>query len=293
MPQTHLGNPLPADVDFFVAAPSEIGDVLSQSSTLKQGQQGTASKAHIQLALAFFGIAVICGLVYWKTNNTFALVGALLFAGFGGLRAINIKRFECNYVGELGFARYRVGKDDQTKNSIEGGIFLYKNGAHLYTNVIETRGLCPFYGQNAVYQWVDANNKFLVSIFTDQYVPTDPVPDDSVISFLRAAEAQWVRTRLPIAQGTLASGRAEFPNRRGGVVALTADRIVFETKEKMEIMGSDLVAINHVSGDLEFVTGAGKVAALNVSFFADAMLFEELVAAQFGLERYDSGIRRA
>ncbi|MES1228448.1 MAG: hypothetical protein ABUL72_07225 [Armatimonadota bacterium] len=292
--QDHIGRPLSEDLDFFVPAPASIGTVRSQFSTLKKGDKGTVSKNHVMIAVAFVAAAVVCGVIYYATKNVFALAFGLLFAAFAGLRALNTKRFECNYVGDKGVARYRIGKDDQNKSSLEGGVFLFESAENFYTNVIETAGIWPFYGQNAIYQWVATGTKAKFSIFTDQYNPAHKIEGDELVCFLRAAEEAWTQFQLEKARANLAAyGAMEFPYRLGGKVTLTSGGMRVEIKGFVDMGGSDLLAIVHRAGSLDFITTSGEVkASCDCFHLSNILVLETLVCEQFGLTRTDSGVVR-
>lgn len=294
MPNDHLGGPLPEGRDFHVPAPAEIGKVLSQFSTKPLGEAGTVSKSLVKLSLLFLFIAACFGISYLVTKNIVSLAGALLFGGFAGLRALNTKRFECNYVGDQGFARYRVGTKDAEQSGLEGGVFTFDSAAHLFTNVIETKGLVPFYGQNAIYQWVPARQlKAKVNIMTDQYVPSEKPTAEDLICFLRASESSWTNYHLSAALQILRDGgKVEFPYRIGGKLELSSEHLTITTKNSEQIPVNSISAIKHEAGDVIIIGNSGDMIWKGNCFhLANIMLLENLLIELFGFKRGDSGIQ--
>ncbi len=292
MPTDHLGGELPSDRSFFVPAPVQIGEVRSQFSTLKEGDSGTVSKKHVQMSVGFALVAVFSGVAYVFTKNIAALAVGMLFFAFAILRALNTKRFECNYVGSKGFARFRVGTKDETTPGIEGGVFTFDEAAHLFTNVIETQGLLPFYGQNAIYQWVPAGKlKARVNIMTDQYDPRELPTREDVICFLRAAEKAWTESHFESAKASVESGGViEFPYRVGGKFTLSNSDLTFPGSKKA-IPVSDVHGVVHTAGDVLLIDATNNVLWKGNCFhFGNLMLFEKLLVELFGFLPNGSGI---
>lgn len=289
----HLGLPLKEGLDFFASPPESIGTIRSQYSTRLANDTSTVNKNHVWMSVGYFVVAIVCGAIYLKTNNVFAIAGALLFAGFAGLRTLNTKRFECNYVGTKGVARYRVGTKDIETPALEGGVHLFEAFENLFTNVIETNGILPFYGQNAIYQWVPKGAKRATfAILTDQYDPRELPTEEALIYFLRAAESAWTDSLIESARQLLDSDNTvEFEYRIGGKVVLSANDLRIEVNKSTLIRGGDLGAVRHEAGDLQFLSRAGeKLGTLNCFHLANVLLLETLICERFGLVRNDSGL---
>ncbi len=294
MPVDHLGGELPSGRSFFVPAPPQIGEVRSQFSTLKEGDSGTVSKNHVQMSVGFALVAVFSGVAYVFTKSTAAMVVAMLFFAFAVLRALNTKRFECNYVGDQGFARFRVGTKDETTHGLEGGVFTFKEAEHLYTNVIETQGLLPFYGQNAMYQWVPGGTlRARVSILTDQYDPREKPTAEDLICFLRAAERSWTDSLFESAKAAIQSGNVvEFPYRKGGKLTLSGTDLTMPGSTKA-VSIADIHRVVHTAGDVLLADSSNNTIWKGDSFhFANLMLFEELLIQLHGFSSNGSGLER-
>src|SRR5581483_1383761 len=115
----HSGAQLPADADFFVAPPLEIGGIYSAHTSLRKAQQPKSMAVRVAIALACeaggialaMGIHRFTGLLYIPAGATqtpvylWAVIFGLLPA-YIGWRKSRFRHF-CNYVGQGGCAQFR------------------------------------------------------------------------------------------------------------------------------------------------------------------------------------------
>ncbi len=204
----HAGNLLKSDRVFFTAPPSEIGEILSVSSTLgKDGKtkktdwSGIFSGIFSSILLGFvagfavwFVIFIIMAVLSVRNgflfNNLHWLCLSIgIIATLWLLRATSLtKSAVCSFVGTKGAAscewkdnpQERVAQLIEFKNAAElrtTQTAHYKNGAYQYTN----------YGFN----WTDRNRQnvfFLIGVYRSR--ENNPPPEDNY-HFALAIEHSW------------------------------------------------------------------------------------------------------
>jgi hypothetical protein len=199
--RNHGGDPLPRDVDFFVAAPPEIGPVYSAHSTLRVGVRPRPVRFRAGLSLFLGGVGVLVAV------TVVAFIGPLgpepyvlwpLLAGLvaGGL-AWPLTRFKhtCSYVGEAGVAHFRCA--GERGHITQCQVFLFRDATEVRTSQVRHYVNGGYTGTDYTFTWTDVSGRVRYT-WTGRHrsQPGNPKSTDPY-HFGRAAEMAWSNYLLP------------------------------------------------------------------------------------------------
>ncbi len=194
----HLGGKLPADLDFFVVPPGEIGEIKSAYTSLKRGAQARSVAVRIAITAAYFvaGFA-LGGVLYLVSHNLFFIlfvgipIGSLV--AVGGWRKAGFPH-SCAFVGPEGCAHFE--SRDTRENLTERGLLRFRDAGNVQTS--STRHI-----KNGVYQHTTfrhcwnllGGGHFIIDGVHSSNTKTPPV--ESLYHYAHAAETAWINYLIP------------------------------------------------------------------------------------------------
>lgn len=209
----HDGAPLAPDVEFFCAAPEEIGAILSADSTLRRGGQPTSFRRRAIL----IGSCLLCPplVVAWAILGHHSVdFDAMVLAGssgvffFGTAMAITRTRFLqiVTYVGTQGVSRHVLSRNRQ--NAPVDGSLLFVDAAVLSISLTGVPHSAP--PETAYeFKWKDSAGRVVYRLEGRFRTGTAGGMD---YRFAKAAEASWSLHLFERLTPTLAkTGFLEFP----------------------------------------------------------------------------------
>jgi hypothetical protein len=206
---THAGSTIGPDDDLFVAAPAEIGEVLSASTSLKKNQEPRSPTSRMTIAAVVGIVLAVVALAITNAYGSYRLsqaeqlgwpLGAWAVGALIGWLASGF-RHSCTYVGRNGVAEFscRGSRENLTKQAV----FTFTNATELRTSQTRhyTNGV---YTQTTyTYNWTDQNgaNSYAIKGAYRSEKGT-PKPTDRY-HFACAAEVAWSLHYLERAQAEL------------------------------------------------------------------------------------------
>jgi hypothetical protein len=191
----HGGKPLPADIDFFIPPPAEIGPLRSACSTLRQGNEPIPLAARLFIMAPVGGLLwFVCTMIlfyldirnpFWKTvlPMVVVLVGAYIV-----VRATRF-RHTCSYVGQEGVARYICsGKRDNITTS---ELFLFRGATDLRTATTIRYYNGAYQGTDYSFTWSDISGQPRYQVKGSHNSEPGTPPAKDPYQFGRAAEINW------------------------------------------------------------------------------------------------------
>jgi hypothetical protein len=146
--------------DYFVAPPTEIGEVLSADVSLRKGTRVRGLGACLLAALVLGIVGFLLGWLLMaflepKDATASPTVGVLL-ALFGALAGWGLTRFKhvCRYVGREGVARFVCAARRQRLTLCE--VFLFRDAADLRTSQTQVHRNGFYQGTEFRFDWTDA-----------------------------------------------------------------------------------------------------------------------------------------
>ncbi|MFO0969036.1 MAG: hypothetical protein U0793_26075 [Gemmataceae bacterium] len=186
----HAGEPLPEDDDFFVAAPSEVGRVLSGRTTLKEWKNPWSWPARLAFLLPVLVGCLVILVVLVIHNPVLSWIVLPIMAGWA-LIVFALTRFShtCNYVGTQGVAVFRCGGHRQriTKRDI----FLFQDAVELRTGQTNMYYNGVYTGTSYNFTWYDDEGKKAYDLSGQYWTTKNLPPAKSPFRFALAAEAAW------------------------------------------------------------------------------------------------------
>ncbi|MBD2314797.1 hypothetical protein H6G20_24310 [Desertifilum sp. FACHB-1129] len=255
----HAGGAIPAEFDFFVAPPPEIGRIISADTSLSITQQPIPFlKRLIKSVLSGVLGTVITGLIllFFK----FPVILILIFGGMGGgifaLVAYIDSEFKhfFTYVGEVGIAEVTLKGSRQAKPKTR--ILCFKEAGNLFTSQTRRYKSGVYRGTSYTYQWTRPGHKNFV--LSGQHGSETGWPDDkSHWHFANAAEGAWSHFLLNALNEQLISrGYVEFPilgNLQAVRIGQGFLEFVLKTGETQRVAVSDMRDIGLGGGEFRFV----------------------------------------
>jgi hypothetical protein len=295
----HRGQPLPADADFFVAPPAEIGEVKSAYSSLRVHKEALALPVRAVLIL----LCVLPGaaaMAYWgetmhhdEVFSALMIIGALIVL-FSFLIAWNLTGFRhaCSYAGVLGVARDRTGGSRQAPVKEDG--LRFGAAAELRTAQIRHYNHRIYTGTTYSFSWSNANGQKVFQLKGTHYSSKDtPRSPANAFYFARAAEDAWSKYLLDQAQAQLKqSGFIHFNIKPGQYVRVGPGWLEFRLKNDVaRIAKEDIKTCTLAFGtfhiahrDAGWFSRQGKF-SFNYSSMANARVFllalDKLVGLRF------------
>ncbi len=215
--KNHGGQVIIDDADFFVAPPSEIGEVFSAYTSLKVGVAPTSAAARTAWMLGLGGGGPLIGGVIGILIDH---EGALLFFGIvAGLIATIIAfyatRFKhrCSYIGSQGVARFLCAGN---RANVDARVLRFRDAAEL--RVTQTRRFVNgvYQGTDYAFAWADVAGRPVYRIAgTYKSQQGNPAASDTY-HFAAAAELAWSNYMLGQIRPQLISGGTIFFGLGGG-----------------------------------------------------------------------------
>jgi len=203
----HRGQPRPPGPIFFAAPPASIGQLISAESTLGSGRIEFALPVRIGLAAAVVGIIFYGGMLVAAMQHPddrgiylfFTVVLAAL--GAAGLWYNTGFNHNCTYVGQDGFARFRLkrnrdGTPVQTLLLFRDAAALLARQTHSYTNHIYTHTSYSF-------RWMNDAGRYVARLDGKYRGEHCPPKAGDAFHFAAAAEIAWSEHVLARAQQQL------------------------------------------------------------------------------------------
>ncbi|MBI1915203.1 MAG: hypothetical protein HYS12_10760, partial [Planctomycetes bacterium] len=200
----HAGGPISGKDDFFVPPPTEIGEVVSATTSLRKGTEPMSPGARLTVAIIagaaglFIGVLIAVNLraPFWQLFWPVVLGGlglgiALLSTGFA---------HTCTYVGREGVARFRCsGSREQVKEEV----FRFADATELRTS--QTRHYTNGVYQNTAYNftWTDAAGRARFVIGASHKSEQGNPPLKDLFHFATASEQAWTLYKLTEIQAQL------------------------------------------------------------------------------------------
>ena len=214
------GPPLPADIDFFVPPPEEIGPLRSAYSTLRQGKEPTSFGARLFITVlvgSLLGLVGSLTMSFFDIRNPFWKIALpSLLAVLGAVIVMMSTRFRhtCSYVGQEGVARYVCsGKRDKvTVNEL----FLFRTATDLRTRTTIRYYNGAYQGTDYAFTWADISGQQRYQIKGSHNSEAGNPAAKDPYQFGRAAEIAWTLYLLPGAYELIGMGGVVLFTIKGG-----------------------------------------------------------------------------
>jgi hypothetical protein len=257
---THAGKPIPSDLEFFAAPPSEIGKVTSAYSTLTTSTQPLSTTQRVFRSLLWgIGFAVIASLILMalRIPLPYNAVGGVII---GAIATVVIYTYilvfhqVCSYVGEQGLAEYTIqgSRLDQPK----ARIMCFKDAANLYTSQVRRYVNGAYQGTDFRYSWqIPGGKPFEIR---GTHHAQKGLPDDkSNWHFANAAEAVWSDHMLQVVNDQFQRlGYVEFPMQQANPQAVRVGKgfleFVLKDGSTQPVTVADMKDIKLQSGSFYF-----------------------------------------
>jgi hypothetical protein len=237
--RNHGGSDIPANADFFVDPPSEIGNLLSAHTTLTKEKEPWSLGGRLVLALCGAGVGVLIGLLiiflarpqslFWLVVWPFGLGAISGLIGF----VCTAFSHSCTYVGRDGVARYtcRGDRDQLAKREL----FLFRDADEL--RIAQVRHYTNGVYQNTTYTytWTDvAKQKQFVIAGSHRNEKGHP-PAKDPYHFALASELAWTLYRLNQIDAQLTLGsKITFHLKGKDVIKIAPDYLKLDVRGAVE-----------------------------------------------------------
>jgi hypothetical protein len=297
--RSHAGLPVPANADFFVDAPPEIGPLTSAYTTLRRGQRPWSMPARVVLCLltTFGGLLVAAGIdilfELWPGFWSFIWLAALPLAGL--LLGLGITGFShtVTYVGEEGVARYVCSgsRDKLTKQEV----FLFRDAAYLRLSTTHHYNKGSYQYTSYKFTWTDVGGRTRYEISGNHNSKNKTPPPTHYYHFGLAAELEWTMYLLGEAKRQIEMDKGVlFPLSGQQTVRILPGRIVFslngqdpvewEAEEVGDaIIHQGTVKIKRVDAQEGWFSSKGVI-KFPFESLANAKLFFHLLEKEIGVE---------
>jgi hypothetical protein len=211
----HQGDKLSPECDFFVAPPTEIGEVRNAHTSLKRGTHAKTTPVRLVIA----AIAIVLGYVAAVGFNMFThllmipaslthtpigvwalLVG--LLPGYIAWRKTSFEHF-CTFVGREGCAQIECKgeRENITKNSV----FLFRGAKSVSTSFVRHIKNGRYNYTNYYFYWYPPESeKAIYEITGSHSTDAKTPPPGNPYNFARAAESAWYDYLIPKIDAELA-----------------------------------------------------------------------------------------
>lgn len=160
---THAEHPIPVEMDFFVAPPAEIGEVISAYSTLTRGNEPVAPTARMIIGIlvaSVLALGAILVIRQFKLGDEMFAYAEGAVVGLVGLSVVYVlTRFKhtCSYVGQHGLARYTLRGSRDGVYKVEE--FDFGNATDLFSSQTSYDFDGRYVGTDYFYRWTNASGK--------------------------------------------------------------------------------------------------------------------------------------
>jgi hypothetical protein len=237
--RNHGGGDIPANADFFVDPPTEIGQLLSANATLAKEKEPWSLTGRLVLALCGAGIGVLIGLLiiflarpqslFWLFIWPFGL-GVL-----GGAIGFVCTTFShsCTYVGREGVARYTCRGDRD--RIVVSEVFLFRDAVELRIGQVRHYTNGVYQNTTYTYTWTDvAKQKRFVIQGSHRYEKGNP-PAKDPYHFALASELAWTVYLLNQSEAQLTlGGKITFRLKGNDVIKIAPDYLKLDIRGQVE-----------------------------------------------------------
>jgi hypothetical protein len=227
----HAGSPIPADADFFVDPPAEVGPLHSANTTLRQGKKPWPIWLRVAVTLCCVGLALLvagCIDVFAVESIFWRIFWPIAFAVVGLCAGLVASAFthSCTYVGRDGAAQFACsGRRD---NITTREVFRFRDATELRTSQ-------TMHYKNGVYQnttytftWTDVGGRQRFRINGSHRNKEGNPPAADHYHFARAAEFAWTMYLLDDAHRQVqVAGGVKFQVGKGQWVRLSPGKLSF------------------------------------------------------------------
>lgn len=247
---SHAGLPVAVDADFFVAPPSQIGDLVSVGTTLPTSAHPLPT--NIRWAV-IVGSSILSATVL---QVVFQIFGATFLLGMAvSIAAWHFTRFNhtCSFVGSKGMARYDIFGSRSTLP--KENLLLFADARHLYTKATRNYTNGVYTGTSYSYKWSKSSGGQYEVSGTHRGEKKAPKQQD-IWHFADMGESAWTRYLLESIDQQLAKdGYMEFPltgHLRAVRVGNDFLEFVNRKNEVQRVMCSEMRDISLDSGMFQF-----------------------------------------
>ena len=217
--ESHTGEPVPPDSNFFVAPPPQIGEIYTAHSGWQGNKKAGQGIGSIIVIILVGGLGALLGGVLggvFTSGEPIALaIGAVIGAiclGYIMFRS-EAKKNAVSYTGAQGIARYRYNNDLEKRE--KGEVFLFADAVELRTSQTRhyTNGI--YSGTEYNFTWTGKDGRQACRL-AGRYSSEKgtPGPNDP-FQYARAAETAWSRYLLQFVSAELERSGAFRFNLRG------------------------------------------------------------------------------
>jgi hypothetical protein len=230
----HGGAPLRPTSDFFVEAPTEIGEILSAHSTLNRGETPFSFERRIIFCgIAFagsIGIGLVFVAIFIRAWLSFGILWALLPFGVAAVvivwHSTMFKDDTCSYVGREGVARYSCLGTRENLTVAE--VFRFRDAAELQTSLIKRYWNGVHVGTDYSFTWTNVAGLPCYTISGTHRTEKGVPPSGDPFHYGSVAEAAWTVYLLAQVQLQIRlSGSVSF-KLEGGWIRLAPEGISFD-----------------------------------------------------------------
>lgn len=192
--QTHSGEEIDRDADFFADPPEELGELLSAHTTLTFGKEPVSLPVRlvVSLLVAMLGAAVGTGIVVAAGVETvfWMLVWPVGLALIGGAIALLFMGFShtCTYVGREGVVKFTCSG---SRDSVREELFRFRDATELRTSQTRRYTNGVYQGTDYSYTWTDVNERPCHVISGTHNSEQGTPPDKDLYHYAIAAEIAW------------------------------------------------------------------------------------------------------
>lgn len=233
----HSGSSIPANLDFFVNPPPEIGRVISADSSLTRSKQPMPIAKRVAISLCVgLGIAFVLWLLIIRLFiQDFLVLSTLILIGLVVLGTRVTYPYTgfthwCSYVGDEGVVEFRI--NGLRSGTSEPNLLRFKDTTNLFTRLTTTYSASTPRTDYS-YEWTKVSDEpysLIGSYISKTRLPKDGDP----WYFANAAEAAWTQYLLQATNEQFARlGHVEFPVYQGDLqaVRLGSDFLEFVLKD--------------------------------------------------------------
>jgi hypothetical protein len=216
----HGNAALPAGVDFFAPAPSEIGPLRSAYTSLRQGQTPLSMGVRMLWASGAGGLGVVVGVIInaaCGVTNPFwlffwpAVIGLVAFAV---TMAMTNFSHTCTYVGRDGVARFTCSGTRENLTVQE--VFYFRDAVDLRTSTSLHYTNGAYQNTSYTYTWTDVSSRQRYTISGSHNSEANTPPTTDLYHYAKAAEIAWTVYLLEGASRQIGVGNTVLFNLTGG-----------------------------------------------------------------------------
>jgi hypothetical protein len=263
----HMGNPLPADREFFAPPPAQVGPVVSAWSTLRAS--AAASSGALKMFIMLISGGAAAGAVYLLVDrdvirlrgNEQLVVAAISAAVVALIVAVTFKwRHQCNYIGENGVAIYATSAWRGGRSIGKSQILTFNNAAALTTHQVRHYHNGVYTGTNFNFSWFDQTGRRMFVISGSHHSKKGKPKPNSKFNLAVAAELAWSRHYLARAiQELEQTGFATFAAKGNHFVRIGPGVIEFHFKgDPVQMHRADIRDVKLASGTMTFYHNDAK-----------------------------------